>query len=107
MMLIQHSVNSDWLFNTQSRVLQADWLILENDEKATLNINMTYCREFIVFHGDACCLYSMDTIDIVALYFLTQIFSTIDNGDAYFDISEIFQGRSCRTFGESQSRFTG
>ena len=50
MMLIQHSVNSDWLFDTQSRVLQADWLILENDEKATLNINMTYCRKFIVFH---------------------------------------------------------
>ena len=33
---------SDWLFNTQSRVLQADWLILENNEKATLNINMLY-----------------------------------------------------------------
>ena len=40
MMLVQHSVNSDWLFNTQSRVLQADWLILENNERATLNINM-------------------------------------------------------------------
>ena len=39
MMRIQHSVNSDWLFNTQSRVLQADWLILEFNEKATLNIN--------------------------------------------------------------------
>ena len=26
------------------RVLQADWLILENDEKATLNISMPYCR---------------------------------------------------------------
>ena len=36
MMLIQPSVNSDWLFNTQSRVLQADWLILETNEKATL-----------------------------------------------------------------------
>ena len=40
MMLIQHSVNSDWLFNTQSRVLQTDWLMLENNEKATLNINI-------------------------------------------------------------------
>ena len=30
----------DWLFNTQSRVLQADWFILEINEKATLNINM-------------------------------------------------------------------
>ena len=42
MMLIQHSVNSDWLFNTQSKVLQADWFILEINEKATLNINMPY-----------------------------------------------------------------
>ena len=43
MMLIQHfTVNSDWLFATQSRVLQADWLILEINEKATLNINMPY-----------------------------------------------------------------
>ena len=40
MMLVQYSVNSDWLFNTQSRVLQADWFILEMNEKATLNINM-------------------------------------------------------------------
>ena len=30
--------NSDWLFNTQSRVLRADWLVLEFNEKATLNI---------------------------------------------------------------------
>ena len=29
MMFIEHSVNSDWLFNTQSRLLQADWLILD------------------------------------------------------------------------------
>ena len=39
---IQHSVNSDWLFNTLSRILQADWLILETNEKATLNINIHY-----------------------------------------------------------------
>ena len=42
MMFIQHSVNSDWLLNTQSRVLQADWFILEINEKATLNIDMPY-----------------------------------------------------------------
>ena len=42
MMLIQHSVNSDWLLDTQSREPQADWLILENNEKATLNIYMPY-----------------------------------------------------------------
>ena len=33
---------SDWLFVTQSRVLQADWSILGNYENATLNINMPY-----------------------------------------------------------------
>mgnify|MGYP001803059933 FL=1 len=42
MILGQHSVRSDWQFNTQLRVLQADWLISENNEKATLNINMPY-----------------------------------------------------------------
>ena len=41
MMVIQHSVNSDWMFNTQSRVLQADWFILEIDEKATLNFGLS------------------------------------------------------------------
>ena len=30
--------NFDWLFNTLSRVLQVDWVILEINEKATLNI---------------------------------------------------------------------
>ena len=33
---------SDLFFNTQSRVLQIDWLILENDEKATLKINVPF-----------------------------------------------------------------
>ena len=33
---------SNRLLNTQSSVLQADWVILENDEKVTLNINMPY-----------------------------------------------------------------
>ena len=41
MMLIAHSVNSDWLYNTQSRVLQADWFIMEINEKATLQINIS------------------------------------------------------------------
>ena len=31
----QHLVISDWLFNTQSRILQAAWFILEINEKAT------------------------------------------------------------------------
>ena len=42
MMLIPHSVNSEGLFNIQSRVLLADGLILENNEKATFNINIPY-----------------------------------------------------------------
>ena len=48
MLLTQHSINSDWLFTTQYRVLQADWLILEINEKATLNINMPYNWRFHV-----------------------------------------------------------
>ena len=37
---VLHKAESDWLFNTQSRVLQlhADWLIWENNEMATLDI---------------------------------------------------------------------
>ena len=34
MMVILHSVNSDWLFNTQSRELGVDWFILETNEIA-------------------------------------------------------------------------
>ena len=37
MKLLRHSI-SDWLFNTKSRVLKSDWLILENNKKATLSI---------------------------------------------------------------------
>ena len=41
MMLLQYSVNSFWLFiNTQTRVLLAEWSLLENDGKATLNVNI-------------------------------------------------------------------
>ena len=45
MMLIQHFVNSGWLFNTQSRGLQADWFILEFNEMANLNIKMYCCNK--------------------------------------------------------------
>ena len=37
-------VNSDWLSNTQSRVLQAFWYILEINEKTTLNIYMPHYK---------------------------------------------------------------
>ena len=45
MMPTQRSVNSDWLFNTQSRVLlQGDWLMLEHNESVIWDINMPfYC----------------------------------------------------------------
>ena len=43
MMLKNTQSKSALLFNTRSRVLKADWLILENNEKAILNINMPYC----------------------------------------------------------------
>ena len=38
---------SDCLTNTKSRALQTDWLILENKEKATLNINMSLFYEML------------------------------------------------------------
>ena len=41
-MLIQHSVNFDWLLNTLTRKQQADGNIIEINEKATLHINMPY-----------------------------------------------------------------
>ena len=50
MMLIQHSVTPDWLFNTPSRVLRGDWLMLENNEKATLNIIMPYYILYFSFY---------------------------------------------------------
>ena len=34
--------NPDWLFYTQSGMLQIDWLILENNENAILNVNVPY-----------------------------------------------------------------
>ena len=49
MMLIQHSVDSDWMFNTQPRELQAEWFILGIYEKATLNFNMPYFEKVISF----------------------------------------------------------
>ena len=50
MMLTQQSVNSDWLFKTQSRVLQADWFMFRITKKATLNINMPYYHAVVYQH---------------------------------------------------------
>ena len=41
MILLQHSVNSDWLFNPRSRVLQTDWFLLEINDRATSSVNMS------------------------------------------------------------------
>ena len=43
MHIITHS-KSDCLFNTQSIVLQAYWLIMENNEKAILSVKMPFYR---------------------------------------------------------------
>ena len=38
----QWCIHNTWLFDTQSRGLQADWLISITNEKAALDINMPY-----------------------------------------------------------------
>ena len=40
MMLYATQSKSDWLFSTQSREHEADWLISDNYEKATLYIKI-------------------------------------------------------------------
>ena len=42
MSLYKIQSKSDWLINTQSRVPLADWWLLENSERASLNISMSY-----------------------------------------------------------------
>ena len=39
---IDSQLNSDWLLMIRSRVLYADWSIVDYDEKATLLINKPY-----------------------------------------------------------------
>ena len=59
-MLILHSVNSDRLFNTQSRVLQLIGLYLKLYEKATLNIGMPYWESGLSIAADISqlCVYN-------------------------------------------------
>ena len=59
MMLIKQPVDSDWLFNTQSRVLQADWFLLENNGKAIFKINIPYCKNTESKNGLGMCAYSL------------------------------------------------
>ena len=40
MMLYATQSKSDWLFNTQSREQEADWLISDNNEKAAMYIKI-------------------------------------------------------------------
>mgnify|MGYP001793576230 CR=1 FL=1 len=49
-MHINTQSKSDWLFNTQSIELQAYWLILINNEKATLSVKMPYYRVLRLRH---------------------------------------------------------
>ena len=39
-------------FSQDTSVLQDDWLILENNVKATLNINMPYCSLYVTHHDE-------------------------------------------------------
>ena len=39
-------------FSQDTSLLQVDWLILENNGKAALNINMHYCSLFITQHDE-------------------------------------------------------
>lgn len=41
-MMLINAYDADWLFNTQLKVLQACWFILDNNVKASLNIIMPY-----------------------------------------------------------------
>ena len=41
-MFIRRSVNSDWLFNTLSKVLQANWFILEINGRANMSCHIKF-----------------------------------------------------------------
>ena len=45
--LLNTQSRSDWLFTTQSRVLQADCSILGNNEKATFKYNVPYRSDYL------------------------------------------------------------
>ena len=49
MKLYNTQSKSDWLFNTQSTVLPADWLTLENNEKATLKLKCPVARRIVQY----------------------------------------------------------
>ena len=67
-MFIQHSVNPDCLFNTQSRVLQTDWFKLEINEEVTLNININTWDFYIDSKEDIgrCTIQKLDSHGIIA-----------------------------------------
>ena len=69
-MLIQHSVNYDWL--TQSRVLYADWFILGIDEKATFNIKTHYYLKNMIIN-----LLPRILITHLRIYINFQIVTTV------------------------------
>ena len=64
---MMHTQHSDWLFNTESRVLQADWLILENNEKAALNISTLYNLKITTYQQAAISPLSV-TVGAVLLF---------------------------------------
>ena len=74
---------SDWLFNTMSRKLQADWLIMENNE-AYLNIYMPYWQIRNLLLVVQSCMYTSPTLQkcvfhllIIMLRLRMNLFDTI------------------------------
>ena len=57
---------SDWLLNSQLGVLQAEWLIFERKEKATLNFNLRYSETVFSYAVTIGCY------DISKIYMMLQ-----------------------------------
>ena len=61
---------------TQSRIPQADWLMLENIKKATLNTNMPYSKQqmICVAYEQTCQnRFSKDFLSIVIIHGIAQL----------------------------------
>ena len=84
---------SYWLPNTQSIVLLADWLILENSEKAASNINMPDCNQRMKFHilflSHWSCIFQLclsDNTRIIPPYTSMGRFMKVPNSNLTFGI---------------------
>ena len=62
----------DWLFNTRSRVLQADWSILENNDKVTLTCPISITSFWIMIMVWSCG-YGFTEILYLGIFFLWEM----------------------------------